>query len=213
MEIAFQKVGIDPQNPRDMQDLPKIATLLMDSKETGLSEVGTLIHTGLIQGLTTLSTSMLALSTDLSMIQEKQPTPNEHLQVVIEGVCSAQDRVTELSAKIDTPEEFASILRLAKQYPTQVASGIDNQMSASSDGLDGMLLPVNRSNSLRNARGNAEANFVNRSQEKLISEATAENIGENVSYILENYQDTTINGEIVYFNKRQLQEQGLADEN
>mgnify|MGYP006866509765 CR=1 FL=1 len=70
-----------------------------------------------------------------------------------------------------------------------------------------MLLPVNRSTSLRNARGNAEAGFVNRSQETLISEATAENIGEHVDYILENYQDTTINGEIVYFNKRQLQEQ------
>jgi hypothetical protein len=70
-----------------------------------------------------------------------------------------------------------------------------------------MLLPVNRSNSLRNARGNAEANFVNRAQEKLISEATAENIGDNIDYILENYQDTTINGEIIYFNKRQLQEQ------
>jgi hypothetical protein len=70
-----------------------------------------------------------------------------------------------------------------------------------------MLVPINKSNSLRNARGNAEANFVNRTQEKLISEATAENVGENVSYILENYQDTTINGEIVYFNRRQLQEQ------
>jgi len=55
MEIAFQKVGIDPQNPRDMQDLPKIASLLMNSEETGLSEVGTLLHTGLLEGFAALS--------------------------------------------------------------------------------------------------------------------------------------------------------------
>ena len=55
MEIAFQKVGIDPQNPRDMQDLPKIASLLMNSDETGLSEVGTVLHTGMMEGLSALS--------------------------------------------------------------------------------------------------------------------------------------------------------------
>jgi len=73
---------------------------------------------------------MDALSTDLSNIQDKQPEKNTNLQVLIDGLCSAEEQITELSSKIDTPEEFASILRLAKQYPTQVASGIDNQMSA-----------------------------------------------------------------------------------
>jgi hypothetical protein len=55
MEAAFQKAGIDPQNSKDMQDLPKVATLLMNSEETGLSEVGTLLHTGLLEGFAALS--------------------------------------------------------------------------------------------------------------------------------------------------------------
>ena len=50
---------------------------------------------------------MNAFSTDLSIIQDKQTEKNTNLQVLIDGVCSAQDRITELSTKIDTPEEFA----------------------------------------------------------------------------------------------------------
>jgi hypothetical protein len=73
---------------------------------------------------------MDALSTDLINIQATQTPENNNLKVLIDGLCTAEEHITELSSKIDTPEEFASILRLAQQYPTQVASGIDNQMSA-----------------------------------------------------------------------------------
>jgi hypothetical protein len=73
---------------------------------------------------------MNALSTDLINIQATQTPENSNLKIVIDGLCTAEEHISELSSKIDTPEEFASILRLAKQYPTQVASGVDSQMSA-----------------------------------------------------------------------------------